>query len=162
MLEFFSNNYQFYNKYYKIIIIIIINVIINFAFVSSFNYRTILIKSLKNFSEKNLFNSILYKIIIYSKYNILNLVYIISLSKFSKKNFFSKNTLITIKIFTIYVDSNFIFYILKISKIGVENIYSPDLINWFLIDNFNFIIYNLFFIFFRLFQENIVKKEKDN
>ena len=162
LLEFFSNNYQFYNKYYKIIIIIIINVIINFAFVSSFNYRTILIKSLKNFSEKNLFNSILYKIIIYSKYNILNLVYIISLSKFSKKNFFSKNTLITIKIFTIYVDSNFIFYILKISKIGVENIYSPDLINWFLIDNFNFIIYNLFFIFFRLFQENIVKKEKDN
>ena len=162
LLEFFTSNFKLYNKYYKIIIKFIIYVLINLAFVSSFNYRTILINSFKNYSEKNLFNFDLFKIFHYARYCLLNFVYIINLSKFSKKKFFSKSTVIIIKIFTIYIDSNFIFYILKINKIGVENIYSSDLFNWFLIDNFNFIIYNLFFIFFKLFQENIIEKEKNN
>ena len=118
---------------------------------------------MKNKEQKIIFDSTIYTTFYYARYNLLSFVYIISLFKISKKNkYFSKSTKIIIKIFTIFIDSNFIFYILKINKIGIEHFYTSDLFNWFLIDGFNFIIFNLFFVFFRFFQDNVNEKKKNN
>ena len=148
LFEIFYNKFKKSSNYFRIIIIIFYIIFSNIMFENSHYYYELYRIGLKNKLRRyliplNFFLSPIYK----NKYFFLCSVYLLSISKISKKNFFNKRSILINKILMIFIDSNFIFYYFNTYQIGNEN---RNSIMIFLFVNCNtiiFIIYNIILLF---------------